>query len=113
MKSKTIVMVMVIGMAMAGLTFAQIPKKGAPEIILKAGSKGDVQFPHRLHQDTLVDCKICHDIFPQIPGIIEDLKNKGQLKKKQVMNHCRGCHKNRARAGEKAGPTNCSKCHGK
>ena len=112
-KSKIIVLALVFAMAMTVVTFAQVSKKGAPEIMLKGGSRGDIHFPHRTHQDTLVDCKICHDMFPQISGIIEDLKSKGKLEKQQVMNHCRGCHKNMISAGKKAGPTACNKCHGK
>lgn len=104
---------MVFGIIIAGVTFAQVSKKGAPDIILKGGNRGDVRFPHRIHQDNLVDCKVCHDMFPQTPGIIADLKSKGQLKKKQVMTHCRGCHKNMVNSGKKAGPTTCSKCHRK
>jgi len=111
MKSKITVLVMVFGMVIAAAAVAQVSKKGAPNIILEAGNRGNVHFPHRTHQDTLVDCMICHNIFPQIPGVIADLKNKGKLEKKQVMNHCRGCHKDRIKAGKKAGPTKCSKCH--
>ncbi len=113
MTSKKMVLLVVAGMVLASVALAQTAKKGAPEIILKAGNRGEVRFPHRTHQDTLGDCTICHDIFPQIPGVIEDLKGEGKLEKKQVMNHCRGCHKNRISAGEKAGPTACNECHGK
>jgi hypothetical protein len=113
MTSKNMVLLVVVGVAIASVVLAQTSKKGAPEITLKGGNRGDVHFPHRTHQDTLVDCMICHEIFPQIPGIIEDLKGKEKLEKKQVMNHCRGCHQNRISAGKKAGPTACNKCHAK
>ncbi len=111
MKSKAIVLVMVFGMVFTAAMAAEVQNKGAEEIRLDGGKKGNIDFPHRNHQNTLVDCKICHDIFPQKPGIIKDLKDKGQLKKKQVMNHCRGCHRKLVKAGKKAGPTSCKKCH--
>ena len=67
----------------------------------------------RRHQTTLGDCNICHNIFPQKLGVIKDLKNQGRLAKKRVMDHCRGCHRNRVKQGQKAGPTSCRKCHSK
>jgi hypothetical protein len=54
----------------------------------------DVHFPHHRHQDALGDCNICHDLFPKKLGSIDELKNQGKLKKKQVMQeHCIDCHK--------------------
>lgn len=111
MKSKAIVLVIILGMVFTAAMAAEVQKKGAEEIRIDGGKKGDIDFPHRKHQNALSDCKICHDIFPQQPGIIKDLKGKGQLNKKQVMKHCRGCHRNMAKAGKKAGPTSCKKCH--
>jgi hypothetical protein len=111
MKSKAIVFLIVFGMVFTVAMAAEVQNKGPEEIRLDGGKKGHIDFPHRNHQVTLGDCKICHDIFPQKPGIIKDLKNKGQLKKKQVMSHCRGCHRNMAKAGKKTGPTSCKKCH--
>jgi uncharacterized membrane protein len=100
-----------IGIATAGTDPDQ--KKGAPEIRLDGGNKGPVDFPHQKHQQTLGDCSICHTIFPQTTGIIRDLKNQAKLKPKQVMNHCRQCHRSMAAAGKHAGPTSCRKCHRK
>ena len=86
--------------------------KGAEQIELPGGTRGKVHFPHHLHQDKLVDCQICHATFEQKAGIIEELKAQGKLKKKQVMNKlCTKCHKQKKKAGEKSGPTTCSKCH--
>jgi hypothetical protein len=86
--------------------------KGAKEIELKAGKRGNVYFPHRSHQERLGDCNICHSVFEQKPGIIEELKAQGKLKKKYVMNKlCTKCHKQKKKAGEKSGPTTCKKCH--
>ncbi len=87
--------------------------KGAAEIVLKGGSRGEVPFPHRRHQQALKDdCKACHDLFPQKPGSIEAMKADGRLKSKQVMNQlCVGCHRQYRRQGIDAGPTVCSQCH--
>ena len=86
--------------------------KGAEQIELEGGTRGKVPFPHHLHQEKLVDCQICHSIFEQKAGSIAELKARGTLKKKHVMNKlCTKCHKQKKKAGEKSGPTTCSKCH--
>jgi hypothetical protein len=91
---------------------AQSPKTGAAEIILEGGTSGRVSFPHQRHQEKLTDCTICHSAYPQKAGAIEELKAEGKLAKKQIMNEqCTKCHKEKLRAGEKAGPTTCTTCH--
>ncbi|MGD8882846.1 MAG: cytochrome c3 family protein [Desulfobacterales bacterium] len=86
--------------------------KGAAEIKLPGGTRGLVPFPHHRHQDKLVDCDICHSVFPQKAGIIEALKAQGKLKKKHVMNKlCTKCHRQKKKEGIKSGPTTCAKCH--
>jgi hypothetical protein len=86
--------------------------RGAAEIKLPGGKRGLVLFPHHRHQDKLVDCEICHSVFPQKAGIIKELKAQGKLKKKHVMNKlCTKCHRQKKREGVKAGPTTCAKCH--
>jgi hypothetical protein len=86
--------------------------KGAESIEIEGGKRGKVPFPHRQHQERLVDCKICHSVFPQKAGSIEELKAQGKLKKKHVMNKlCTKCHKKTKKAGKKTGPTKCAKCH--
>jgi hypothetical protein len=87
-------------------------KKGAEKITLNGGSMGNINFPHKGHQDGLKDCKICHDMFAQQPGIIAKLKADKTFKEKQVMNTlCLKCHKEKKEAGLKGGPTSCSECH--
>jgi hypothetical protein len=113
MKSIIIVVCFVFAVFSAVVTAAGITEKGPAEITLDGGSKGTVDFPHQKHQNTLGDCKICHDIFPQKLGVIEALKEEGKLEKKQVMNNCRKCHRNLVKEGKKAGPTSCTKCHSK
>jgi len=89
-----------------------VENKGADRISLPGGKRGDVPFPHHLHQDNLEDCTICHDTFPQQKGVIEKMKADGQLKKKRVMNTlCTKCHKEKKRAGQKTGPVTCKQCH--
>ncbi len=86
--------------------------KGAANMILEGGKRGNVPFPHRQHQETLQDCQICHALFPQQAGSIETLKAAGTLKKKQVMNkQCTKCHRSKRKAGEKTGPVACKTCH--
>ena len=87
-------------------------EKGANHIELEGGKRGRVPFPHRQHQENLGDCTICHAVFPQKSGSIEELKAQGKLKKKHVMNKlCTKCHKETKKAGKKTGPTTCAKCH--
>ena len=89
-----------------------IENEGAENIELFGGKRGKVPFPHRLHQKNLGDCQICHSVFPQETGAIEELKSAGTLKKKYVMNKlCTKCHKQNKRAGQPSGPTSCKKCH--
>jgi hypothetical protein len=86
--------------------------KGAENIVLKGGQRGNVPFPHRQHQERIKDCQVCHTVFPQQAGSIEALKAEGKLKKKTVMNTlCTKCHKQKKKAGQKSGPTTCKKCH--
>ncbi len=84
---------------------------GAETIILEGGKNGRVPFPHHQHHETLNDCQKCHGLFPQESGIIEKMKDEGQLKSKQVMKQCLDCHRKLAKAGEKSGPRSCKKCH--
>ena len=87
--------------------------KGAKEMVLQGGAKGNIQFPHEKHQTALGDCGKCHSIFSQTPGSIQKLIGEGKLEKKAVMNHCRDCHREMEAAGKKTGPTSCAKCHDK
>lgn len=86
--------------------------KGAEQIHLDGGTQGGVAFPHRVHQDALNDCMVCHQAFAQSSGSIQKAKAEGTLAKKQVMNKlCIQCHRTEKKAGNKAGPTTCGKCH--
>lgn len=85
---------------------------GAEKMDLPGGTRGKVPFPHRLHQKNLGDCDICHSIFPQVQGAIEDMKGKGEIKEQFVMKKlCIKCHKKERIAGKPHGPTTCAKCH--
>ena len=103
---------LVFAAASIALSGAPVENKGAAEMTLPGGTRGPVPFPHHQHQDKLVDCQICHSLYPQKAGIIEKLKAEGTLKKKQVMNkQCTQCHKQKKKEGLNAGPTTCAKCH--
>jgi hypothetical protein len=108
------VMVLFFSAAMVWITGISIAEtnKGAKEIVISSGNQGDVKFPHHQHQDALKDCMLCHDLFPQQAGAIQDLKQKGTLAQKQVMNKlCVKCHNVKKEAGEKTGPVICKECH--
>lgn len=86
--------------------------EGEKEIIINGGKSGNITLPHHLHQDVVDDCMICHVDFPKEAGSIDALKSAGTIKKKQVMNQiCLKCHRDKKKAGEKAGPVSCSECH--
>ena len=48
-----------------------------------------------------------------IEQVIDKMKSEGKLQKKEVMNMCKGCHKDMAEKGQKAGPVSCKECHKK
>lgn len=86
--------------------------KGPEKIVLDGGTRGEVPFPHHQHQNVLLDCNLCHDLFPRERGSIETLKSSGKLAGKEIMNkHCIKCHRAEKRAGNKSGPTSCGACH--
>lgn len=109
------IVILILIFASTGVAYAytiQTTNKGAETIELNGGKSGPVPFPHLTHQQSLTDCKVCHELFPQELGAIDKLKASGELKKKHVMNkHCTRCHKKMKTAGEKTGPTTCKSCH--
>ncbi|MBT8368485.1 MAG: cytochrome c family protein [Deltaproteobacteria bacterium] len=115
MKVKLVLTLISMVVLIAGSSIAvslAIENQGAEKIELEGGKRGKVPFPHRQHQKNLGDCQICHSIFPQEPGAIQELKAQGTLKKKYVMNKlCTKCHKEKKKAGQQSGPTTCKKCH--
>ena len=92
-----------------------VENTGVEIILLSGGEKArDIHFPHHRHQDVLGDCNICHDLFPKKLGSMQEPKNQGKLKKKQVMQeHCVDCHEKMKAAGRNTGPTSCARCHRK
>ena len=86
--------------------------QGKKEIILNGGKMGNITFPHHMHHGVVNDCMVCHENFSKEPGLLQAAKDKGSLKKKQVMNKtCLKCHRDRKKAGEIYGPVKCSGCH--
>jgi len=108
-----IILLLSLGAAGAGIGSDKpaAADNSASEIKLNGGRTGNVPFPHRRHQESLEDCLVCHQLFPQRNGAIDDLKASGDLKKKQVMKTCQKCHRKLAKAGKKSGPVSCRKCH--
>lgn len=71
----------------------------AADTITLPAKNGNITFNHKMHQDTLKDCKICHEKGPgKIEGFGKDFAHKT----------CKGCHETK-----KAGPTKCGECHKK
>ena len=109
---KGYVCLLVVAVLAVAVAVVAEEQKGAADMVLFGGKSGDVPFPHLRHQDTLKDCKTCHDMFPQEPGVIEKLKAGGELKSKAVMNaKCTKCHRLLKKEGKPTGPTSCKKCH--
>ncbi|WP_300674311.1 cytochrome c3 family protein [Desulfoluna sp.] len=109
MRQVGIVVAMVLLVSGALYAFAG---QGAETLVLPMeGKYGDVGLPHWTHQENLTDCTACHGLFPQETGAIDRLKAEKVLKKKQVMNNCRRCHRSLAKAGKASGPIKCMDCH--
>ena len=85
----------------------------ADSMVLEGGGLGNITFPHGLHQGINVDCRPCHEMFSKKAQSIDTMKGDGTLKKKDVMNMCKGCHEELTAKGEKAGPVKCNGCHKK
>ena len=113
MKNKSMMLFcLVLLILSSAIVFAH--SKGKEEIILQGGKMGNITFPHHMHHGVVNDCMVCHKDFSREPGSLQAAKDKGALKKKQVMNGtCLKCHKDRKKAGEKYGPVSCSGCHTK
>ncbi len=89
----------IIAAAALTLFTAGLALAAGPDTLTFPAKMGDVTFHHKKHQDTLKDCKICHEKGPgKIEGFGKDWAHKT----------CKGCH-----ADKGAGPTKCSDCHKK
>ncbi len=113
MKFKLILLAGFIGALFISAIPSTSQNTPAADITLNGGGKrGEVHFPHQKHIDTLGDCNVCHDLYPNTAGIIDALKAQGKLREKQVMNEqCIQCHRTAKKEGKSSGPTTCSKCH--
>jgi hypothetical protein len=111
MKTRWFIMLLTGAALIASIAVA-VENKGAEEIDIDGGSRGNIPFLHHTHQNRLTDCNICHAVFPQEQNALRKLKTSGDLQPKQVMTTlCISCHKAEKTAGNSAGPTTCSKCH--
>lgn len=112
MKLKTCVLALIVMGLAAGLYADGDADRGSQDMSLYGGKRGNVPFPHHLHQDTLGNCDACHTVFAQESGIIETLKKEEKLRPKHVMNKlCVKCHREQAKAGNPSGPRSCNACH--
>jgi len=110
---KTAFLISVALLLLGAAVLAAKKNRGAPTLFIPGGPKPDVTLPHADHQAALEKCDPCHNLFPQTAGVIAQMKAAGTLKKMQVMKQCQGCHKDLAKAGQKAGPVKCDECHKK
>lgn len=71
----------------------------AADVMEFKASMGTVTFNHKKHQESLKECKICHEKGPgKIEGFGKEMAHKT----------CKGCH-----AEKKQGPVGCKDCHKK
>lgn len=71
----------------------------AADVITFEAKNGNVTFNHKKHQETVKECKVCHEKGPgKIEGFGKDFAHKS----------CKGCHSDKG-----AGPTKCTDCHKK
>ncbi len=85
--------------AAAALVFFSAGISMAADVITFPAKMGNVTFPHKMHQEMLKNCKLCHEKTPgKIPGFGKDAAHK----------LCIGCHKSKGK-----GPTTCTACHKK
>ncbi|SDT84952.1 cytochrome c3 family protein [Desulfobacula phenolica] len=109
---KIVILVSVIFFSSIFCVFAQ--NTGKKTILLNGGKKGNINFEHHMHQTIINDCLICHSFFPQKSGSLDESKDSGTIKAKQVMNTvCIKCHREMKKAGKHYGPLQCSGCHTK
>ena len=86
--------------AVAALTLFAANLALAADVMTLPAKNGNITFNHKKHQDTLKDCKICHE--SETGGKI------AALGKDWAHKTCKGCHEEK-----KAGPTKCGECHKK
>jgi Cytochrome c7 and related cytochrome c len=110
MNRRILLLCLIFLILFTAIGFAENP--GKEEMVLDGGKKGNITFPHHMHQGIINDCMVCHAVFNKESGALQAAKDQGLLKKKQVMNKtCLKCHRARKKAGEAYGPVSCSKCH--
>lgn len=85
--------------AVIAVSFSSVVFAAGPETIELPASMGNVTFQHKLHQERLNDCAVCHG---KAPGKI------AELGKEWAHATCKGCH-----AANNKGPTSCTGCHKK
>jgi hypothetical protein len=110
--SRNLLMITAIAAGLSFCVAVAAAGRGPESIDIYGGRSGNVPFPHAQHQDRINDCNVCHSVFPQKIGAIQQMKAEGTLKPKKVMNlQCVKCHKQEKRAGRPHGPVTCKTCH--
>lgn len=108
--TKNITIISITLFVAASFVFAQ--NQGNKNIQISGGKLGDINFKHHMHQAVTKDCQVCHSLFSQTPGALNESIKNGSLKAKQVMyKTCLKCHKALKKDGKPYGPIKCSGCH--
>ncbi|HET6421421.1 MAG TPA: cytochrome c7 [Geobacteraceae bacterium] len=89
---KKLVAAVMLLLSCAGISFAA-------DVITFPAKMGDVKFPHKMHQQMVKDCKVCHT------RKIGTIDNFG---KDTAHKMCWDCHKAKGK-----GPVACKDCHKK
>lgn len=77
----------------------------------KGGAMGKITFPHKMHQEKLGDCKICHhkNEAGKEQSCFECHSKDSKVKAKDAFhNRCKKCHTEQGK-----GPKSCKECHKK
>ena len=123
MKKIVMLVALVAFLAVSVVAFAN-PKAPAGDLtvseMMKSNKKPPVTFSHAKHATAVSDCKTCHHTWDGKADIVKCSKchtGRKSGKKDNIKNtmhkKCKGCHKDLKKAGKKAGPTSCKKCHKK
>ncbi|NDV19676.1 cytochrome C [Pseudodesulfovibrio sp. JC047] len=136
MKKSLMISLMVVALVCVFALPAVIAGNAAPDQITITAPEGvkatktPVDFPHKMHADSGIDCLVCHhkdeskDAVKSCAaeGCHVDASKAAKKKpegfyqafhNKKSKTSCLGCHKAEKKAGNKKAPVSCKACHPK
>jgi len=136
MKKSLIISLMVVALVCVFALPAVIAGNAAPENITMTAPEGvkatkaAVEFTHKKHADTGIDCMVCHHKAESkeaitgcaVEGCHTDASKAAKkdpkgfyqaFHNKKSKASCLGCHKAEKKAGNEAAPVSCKACHPK